>query len=62
LEKKVGAIMDLMEAADDPFPASFSAEQQALFGLGYYHENSARFSKHSSPANSSDSIEEGADQ
>ena len=29
--------------ADDPFPASLSAEQQALFALGYYHQRSEFF-------------------
>ena len=43
LEKQVGAIMDLMNPADDPFPAALSAESQALFGLGYYHQRNDFF-------------------
>ncbi len=43
LEKTVGGIMDMMSPEDDPFPASLSAEQQALFGLGYYHQHNAFF-------------------
>jgi len=43
LEKTLGGIMDMMSPADDPFPASLSAEQQALFGLGYYHQHNAFF-------------------
>ena len=36
-------IMDLMEPGKDPYPSSFSAEQQALFGLGYHHQHSEFF-------------------
>lgn len=43
LEKEIGAIMALMSPGDDPFPASLSAEQQALFGLGYYHQRNQFF-------------------
>ena len=43
LEKQVGAIMDLMNPADDPFPAALGAESQALFGLGYYHQRNDFF-------------------
>ena len=43
LEKQVGAIMDLMDPANDPFPAALGAEQQALFGLGYYHQRNDFF-------------------
>lgn len=45
LEKQVAAIMDLMEPGEDPFPASLSAEEQALFGLGYYHQRNEFFKK-----------------
>jgi len=50
LEKQVGAIMDLMDPADDPFPAALSAEQQALFGLGYYHQRNDFFRSKSQDA------------
>ncbi|HXT06707.1 MAG TPA: type I-C CRISPR-associated protein Cas8c/Csd1 [Roseiarcus sp.] len=43
LEKRVGAIMDLMSPSEEPFPAALGAEQQALFGLGYYHQRNAFF-------------------
>ena len=43
LEKQIGAIMDRMQPDADPFPASLSAEEQALFGLGYYHQRSEFF-------------------
>lgn len=43
LEKQIGAIMDLMRPGADPFPASLSAEEQALFGLGYYHQRNDFF-------------------
>ena len=45
LMKRVGEIMELMVPADDPFPASLSAREQAMFGLGYYHEHNARFTR-----------------
>lgn len=45
LEKAIGEIMGSMQPGGDPFPASLHAEDQALFGLGYYHQRSAQFSK-----------------
>lgn len=36
-------IMDLMESGNDPYPSSFSAKEQALFGLGYHHQHSEFF-------------------
>jgi CRISPR-associated protein Csd1 len=38
LERRIGEIMELMDPKADPFPASLSAAEQALFGLGYYHQ------------------------
>ncbi|GEO81852.1 type I-C CRISPR-associated protein Cas8c/Csd1 [Pararhodospirillum oryzae] len=38
LEKAIAAILNPMSPNNDPFPASLSAEQQALFALGYYHQ------------------------
>jgi CRISPR-associated protein Csd1 len=43
LEKQLGEIMGHMTPADDPFPTAFSAEEQALFGLGYYHQRNEFF-------------------
>jgi CRISPR-associated protein Csd1 len=45
LEKQIGAIMDMMEPAKDPFPASLPDKGQALFGLGYYHQRNEFFRK-----------------
>lgn len=45
LERTIGAIMESMQPASDPFPASLSAEEQALFGLGYYHQRNEFFRK-----------------
>lgn len=45
LEKLIGVIMDKMEPGGDPFPASLPAEDQALFGLGYYHQRNEFFKK-----------------
>jgi CRISPR-associated protein Csd1 len=50
LEKRVGAIMDLMSPAEEPFPAALGAQQQALFGLGYYHQRNDFFSPKSQDA------------
>ena len=30
---------------DDPFPATLPAAEQALFGLGYYHQRNAFFAR-----------------
>lgn len=46
LEKLLTAITDLMEPGNDPYPASLTAAEQALFGLGYYHQRSDFFRKH----------------
>lgn len=43
LEKLISDIMGTMSPADDPFPASLSSEQQALFALGYYHQRAEFF-------------------
>jgi CRISPR-associated protein Csd1 len=49
LEKQIGEIMAMMSPGDDPFPASFSAEEQALFALGYYHQRSEFFKSKKTP-------------
>jgi CRISPR-associated protein Csd1 len=48
LEKLIGSIMSLMSPGNDPFPTSLNAEEQALFGLGYYHQRSEFFRKSAS--------------
>lgn len=45
LERMIGSIMDAMSPGDDPFPASLDAVEQALFGLGYYHQRGEFFRK-----------------
>jgi CRISPR-associated protein Csd1 len=45
LEKQIGAIMNMMDPAKDPFPASLPDKSQALFGLGYYHQRNEFFRK-----------------
>jgi len=50
LERDIGALLDLMNPGDDPFPASLSSEQQSLFGLGYYHQRSEFFRSKSKDA------------
>jgi len=46
LEKLLTSITDLMDPGDDPIPASLNAAEQALFGIGYYHQRSDFFRKH----------------
>lgn len=46
LEKLLMTITDLMEPGDEPFPISLSSAEQALFGIGYYHQRSDFFRKH----------------
>lgn len=45
LDKLIGTITDLMDPAKDPIPASLSSADQALFGIGYYHQRSDFFRK-----------------
>lgn len=45
LEKIIGGIMAAMDPSDDPFPTSLPTEDQAMFGLGYYHQRSEFFRK-----------------
>lgn len=46
LEKLLMTITDLMEPGDDPIPTALSSNEQALFGIGYYHQRSDFFRKH----------------
>lgn len=57
LERTLGAIMDQMTPGDDPFPASLSAEEQALFGLGYYHQRNEFFRKSSDRSGAKENAE-----
>ena len=43
LERDIGSIMAAFSPGDDPFPSSLSAQEQALFGVGYYHQRSEFF-------------------
>lgn len=45
LEKTLSGITELMEPGNDPIPASLSSAEQALFGVGYYHQRSEFFRK-----------------
>ncbi|MCB8840646.1 type I-C CRISPR-associated protein Cas8c/Csd1 [Aurantimonas sp. VKM B-3413] len=58
LERTIAGIMDKMKPGDtpdeDPFPASLPAAEQALFGLGYYHQRSAFFARKDAPAEDTD--------
>jgi CRISPR-associated protein Csd1 len=45
LERSISSIMEAMSPGDDPFPASLNATEQAMFGLGYYHQRGEFFRK-----------------
>lgn len=46
LEKLLISITDLMEPGNDPIPVSLATAEQALFGIGYYHQRADFFRKH----------------
>lgn len=50
LEKLISAIMDLMDPSEDPIPSSLAAAEQAMFGIGYYHQRSDFFRKRETPS------------
>lgn len=55
LERTIGGIMERMLPGEEPFPVSLSAQEQALFGLGYYHQRSEFFKpKKTEPADQKD--------
>jgi CRISPR-associated protein Csd1 len=43
LKKQVATILDLLSPSEDPYPTTLSAEEQALFTLGYYHQHNEFF-------------------
>ncbi|HXP96516.1 MAG TPA: type I-C CRISPR-associated protein Cas8c/Csd1 [Telmatospirillum sp.] len=53
LEKQLGEILNHMSPSDDPFPTALSSEEQALFGLGYYHQRAEFFKAKTSDTTSS---------
>lgn len=57
LERALGSIMNLMQPGADPFPASLSSQEQALFGLGYYHQRNEFFKKPADSAETNGSAE-----
>jgi CRISPR-associated protein Csd1 len=54
LDRQMGDLMNLMSPQDDPFPTSLTADQQALFALGYYHQRSEFFKPSQQNAQPSD--------
>ena len=45
LEKSLTGITDLMEPGADPIPTALTSAEQAMFGIGYYHQRSEAFRK-----------------
>ena len=54
LEKALSEIMMRMAPSDDPYPTSLSAQQQALFSLGYFHQRNEFFKPKDSAAPTSE--------
>ena len=50
LEKQLTGITDLMEPGADPIPTSLTTAEQAMFGIGYYHQRSEAFRKRETPS------------
>ncbi len=60
-QNTMAEIMELMSPDKEPFPAQLPYQQQALFGLGYYHQRSEFFrSKTVTDSTLTDSMELGA--
>ncbi len=49
LEKSLTGITDLMEPGSDPIPTALTSAEQAMFGIGYYHQRSEAFRKRETP-------------
>jgi CRISPR-associated protein Csd1 len=45
LEKLLTSITDLMTPGADPIPTALTTAEQAMFGIGYYHQRSEAFRK-----------------
>lgn len=45
LEKLVLSVTDLMDPETDPMPTRLTTAEQAMFGIGYYHQRSEAFRK-----------------
>lgn len=50
LEKLLTGITDLMDPGADPIPTSLTTAEQAMFGIGYYHQRSEAFRKRETPS------------
>ncbi|AML51936.1 type I-C CRISPR-associated protein Cas8c/Csd1 [Falsihalocynthiibacter arcticus] len=45
LEKLLTAIMEVMEPEQEPIPVALTSAEQAMFGIGYYHQRAEAFRK-----------------
>ena len=50
LEKLLTSITEGMEPGNDPIPVSLRLAEQAMFGIGYYHQRSEAFRKRETPS------------
>jgi CRISPR-associated protein Csd1 len=50
LEKLLTSITEVMEPGNDPIPVSLRSAEQAMFGIGYYHQRSEAFRKRETPS------------
>ncbi len=51
LEKLLTGITELMEPGRDPIPVALTSAEQAMFGIGYYHQRSEAFRKRETQTN-----------
>ncbi len=61
LEKRLAEIMNLMDPGAQPFPPHLSAEEQAMFALGYHHQLGDFFRKKNTPGTADDTDDTAAD-
>ncbi|HMR36666.1 type I-C CRISPR-associated protein Cas8c/Csd1 [uncultured Paracoccus sp.] len=54
LDKLLTSITDLMEPGADPIPVALGTAEQAMFGIGYYHQRADFFRKQDMTTNSED--------
>jgi CRISPR-associated protein Csd1 len=45
LEKLITAVMEVMEPEQEPIPVALTSAEQAMFGIGYYHQRAEAFRK-----------------
>ena len=57
LEKLLTSITEVMEPGRNPIPVALSSAEQAMFGIGYYHQRSESFRKRAAQTDLTDLME-----